>query len=65
MRKHYKICTFKFQNQTTIVVAVPDDDLDKTFEKWLAHAKTIGWRNDETILRGPVTSFEVGDPIIV
>jgi hypothetical protein len=66
--KTHRLCTFLFNNNTAIHVAVPAFDAkmeDRTFEEMLADAKRIGWNGNENHGRGNLKSFTVGDLMLV
>lgn len=64
--KLHRVCTFLFNNGTSITVAVLayDADMDdRPFEEMLADAKRTGWNGDESPGRGSLKSFTVGELI--
>jgi hypothetical protein len=66
--KIHRVCTFLFNNGTSITVAVQAYDAemdDRPFEEMLADAKRIGWNGDENHGRGNLKSFTVGELIVL
>jgi len=64
----HNLCTFEFNNGTTIHVAVPafGDDLEfYPFDLMLEEAKRLSWNGDETHGRGGLRSFTVGSLMFV
>ena len=65
----HKICTFLFNNGTTISAAVPylsDDDLEPyelPFNQMMKEAQRISWNGDENQGRGGLKSFTVGERV--
>ena len=67
MKLTHKICTFTFDNGTSLRAAVPvftSDNSHKSFDLMMSEAKLLVWDKDESG-RGPVTSFTIGDWIAV
>ena len=60
----HRTCEFEFNNGTFIRISIPAMD-DEDFDKYFKIAKELSWNGDESIGRGRLKSFTVGEYVQV